>query len=127
LMACHQDGSIAQRILYNPSQPVTLAPAQEHGLPPTAQQAFGKEGSKDAHGQSVEEAVEKGKEEQPDILDQLMLDGALQEPQPGGMDMVSADQQAGESVCSHVPVSRCIPCPALAPPGKAGLARLCCA
>lgn len=101
-IASHEDGCAAQRILYNPAQTITLMPAQEQGLSPAAQQALGEEGSKNDREQPVEGPAEKGKEEQTDILDQLMLDGAVQDPQPGGIDALSADQPAGESACSHV-------------------------
>lgn len=108
--ASHQDGCAAQRILYNPAQPVNLTPGQEQGPSLAAQQALGDEVSKYVYEQPVEGPAEKGKKEQTDILDQLMLDGAVQDPQPGGMDALSADQPAGESVC-HVSKPACIPRP----------------
>lgn len=97
-----------QRILYNPAQPVTWTPGQEQGPSPAAQQAFGEEVSRDVYEQPVEGPAEQGKKEQTDILDQLMLDGAVQDLQPGGMDALSAHQPAGESVC-HVAKPRCFP------------------
>ena len=64
-------------------------------------------------GRAIEQAPQ-AQQKQADILDQLMLDGAVQEPQLGTVNGLPANNWAGEAQPNLMPLRgpacQCVPC-----------------